>query len=548
MTFLLDVTWKSTALLAAACLVALCLRRKSAALRHHVWCLALAAILILPLLSIALPPLHLPTFTTILPESLLFRADAHGMTSRTTAAPALGPVRVASEQLLTNGGTLLVALWVIGAALSLSQMLVGWIAVERLREKARPVNLPEMDENVEIRETRPGSMPLAYGFFRPIILVPADVHEWSAERRRVVLLHELAHVRRRDGATRLLARFALALYWWHPLVWTAWRESLREQERAADDLVLNAGAGAASYASHLLDVARSLQSPVGLGSAALAMARPSQLEGRLSAILDSKRNRQGLRRASAISASLLALTLVVPVAALHTGGQVRFAAKTLPPSNDTFFILQGKSALSQKNYELAASFFERAQTANPQNAAEAEMWLAITQQIQENREVAVDLYRTALTLSEPDSATAATIMELYAKLLRDLKRDNDATKIAEQAARIRQMQGEQALTSAPMNPLALQSGGDVSAPKVVSKVEPKYSEDAKLARYTGTVLLAIEIGTDGLPRNIRVVHGLGLGLDQKAVEAVGQWKFSPGTQNGQPVIVSAHVEVNFRLL
>jgi len=91
-------------------------------------------------------------------------------------------------------------------------------------------------------------------------------------------------------------------------------------------------------------------------------------------------------------------------------------------------------------------------------------------------------------------------------------------------------------------------GGGVTAPSVLFKKDPEYSEEARKAKYQGVVLLAIEVSPDGKAQNIRVVRSLGLGLDEKAVEAVKQWKFKPGYRNGQPVTVAATIEVNFRLL
>jgi len=91
-------------------------------------------------------------------------------------------------------------------------------------------------------------------------------------------------------------------------------------------------------------------------------------------------------------------------------------------------------------------------------------------------------------------------------------------------------------------------GGGVTAPTLLSKVEPEYSEEARKAKYQGTVVLYIEVTPDGKAGNIRVQRSLGLGLDEKAIEAVKKWRFSPGKKNGQPVTVAATIEVNFRLL
>jgi protein TonB len=91
-------------------------------------------------------------------------------------------------------------------------------------------------------------------------------------------------------------------------------------------------------------------------------------------------------------------------------------------------------------------------------------------------------------------------------------------------------------------------GGSVSAPAILMKVEPEYSEEARKAKFQGTVVLMIVVDEKGMPRNIRVVRPLGLGLDEKAIEAVQRWRFKPGMKDGHAVATEATVEVNFRLL
>jgi TonB family protein len=91
-------------------------------------------------------------------------------------------------------------------------------------------------------------------------------------------------------------------------------------------------------------------------------------------------------------------------------------------------------------------------------------------------------------------------------------------------------------------------GGGVSAPVILYKVEPEYSEEARKAKYQGTVVLSIVIDEQGRPRDIKVIRPLGMGLDEKAIEAVSKWRFRPGYKDGKPVAVLATVEVNFRLL
>jgi len=89
--------------------------------------------------------------------------------------------------------------------------------------------------------------------------------------------------------------------------------------------------------------------------------------------------------------------------------------------------------------------------------------------------------------------------------------------------------------------------GGVTAPTLIYKTEPEYSEEARKAKYQGTVILACIVGADGKPRSLRVQHSLGMGLDEKALEAVREWKFSPAEKDGKPVAVAVNVEVQFRL-
>ena len=95
---------------------------------------------------------------------------------------------------------------------------------------------------------------------------------------------------------------------------------------------------------------------------------------------------------------------------------------------------------------------------------------------------------------------------------------------------------------------AKHSGGGVTAPILLSKIEPEFSEEARKAKLQGTVVLVAEVDTEGRVRRMRIVQSLGLGLDEKAMEAVNQWKFRPGLKNGKPAVVAAVIEVSFRLL
>jgi len=90
-------------------------------------------------------------------------------------------------------------------------------------------------------------------------------------------------------------------------------------------------------------------------------------------------------------------------------------------------------------------------------------------------------------------------------------------------------------------------GGGVSAPRAIYAPDPQYSDEARKAKYQGTVVLWVVVGPEGRPRDIRVSRSLGMGLVEKAIEAVRQWKFEPALKDGHPVAVQVNIEVDFRL-
>jgi hypothetical protein len=151
--------------------------------------------------------------------------------------------------------------------------------------------------------------PMAWGVARSVILLPSSANSWTVARRRAVLAHELAHVNRRDGLTQILVQLACSVYWFNPLVWFAERRMRVERERACDDYVLNLGTRPATYADHLLELARGVPNRATL--ATVSMAHPSQLETRLRAVLDPRLKRSKLSRsAAAFIVSSLATVMI----------------------------------------------------------------------------------------------------------------------------------------------------------------------------------------------------------------------------------------------
>jgi HEAT repeat protein/beta-lactamase regulating signal transducer with metallopeptidase domain len=350
---LADAVAKATLILVAASCISFALRRGSAAARHLVWTLALCSAVVLPALSLALPRWELPIVRTGsvqappaaareepgAPAPVANRLENGPRLPRAASAARdkaprndVSPVSSAIPLRLTWPQALF-TIWLAGALAILARLAIGVVAVRWLSRRTQEVTdarwLPmaralahQVGVRGRLRFLRSGraSMPVAAGIFRPSLIMPADADSWSDDRLRVVLLHELAHVKRRDCLTHLIAQVACAFYWFNPLAWIAAKRARTERERACDDLVLAAGTRGSDYADQLLDIARCMRGDrlAGLLSgASLAMAHQSQLEGRLIAILDPRVPRAGVSRARAFAAVALCSCAVAPLGALQ---------------------------------------------------------------------------------------------------------------------------------------------------------------------------------------------------------------------------------------
>jgi beta-lactamase regulating signal transducer with metallopeptidase domain/Leucine-rich repeat (LRR) protein len=218
-------------------------------------------------------------------------------------------------------------LWLAGVVLALTPVVLGVLSLRRLERAARRETAAAWLDLLDQLLTRLGfqrrvvllkaaqrRMPMTWGVLCPKVLLPEESGGWPEERRGAVLLHELAHAKRRDYLTHLVARLVCALYWFNPMVWLAARRMVAERERACDDIVLRHGAEPADYAEQVLEISAGLSTGWLAGCGGVAMARPSNLESRLLAILDAKRDRAALTRRAAVSASLLLTVILVPVA------------------------------------------------------------------------------------------------------------------------------------------------------------------------------------------------------------------------------------------
>jgi beta-lactamase regulating signal transducer with metallopeptidase domain/DUF4097 and DUF4098 domain-containing protein YvlB len=323
---------KATLVFLAGGLTALCLHRRSAALRHLVWTVTLSAAIVLAFATPILPDIAISTpewAAVAVTEPAPF---PNSLVEPTTAeqwpAEALRPS--ASVEPPRSTIDIRVLVWLGGSVAILCWCLLGRLGLARLLRRAERFEDPSWlddlrtagaPDRLRLYISPAIGSPATWGLFRPVIVLPPAARDWTAERRRVVLAHELAHVARGDGVANLIGWMACALYWPNPLAWITARRLRAEAERAADDHVLSRGVPPLEYAAHLLDVARGSRSMRLLGVSAIGMARPSSLEGRLLAVLDETRKRN-VPRITARRASWTACAgLVLPLAVLTPSGE-----------------------------------------------------------------------------------------------------------------------------------------------------------------------------------------------------------------------------------
>lgn len=396
--WLFEVSSKSTVIFAVAIVLCLLLRSAAARVRYMVWSTALLGVLCVPLLAWIIPNwqaellpertsaeqalIHVaapvqwitdesePLVRPILSRTARFNSAA----ARHEAAPAISdadgePAIIASAQTLYIHWTAwVVVIWCVGGLFVLGWLRLGMRCANGFARAARPLDDSHWTDlrdqatgelrirrSVKLLSSKHVATPMTWGFFRPIVLMPASAGAWPRERQRLVLLHELVHVKRFDWPIQILAQLACAMYWFHPLAWVAVRRLAIERELSCDDNVLSRGARPSEYASHLLEIARSLTSRTALPVATLTMATRSKLEGRLISILrKTNRNRRAILLVPAV---LLLASFVLALASLHPWGHPAKTVRRAAPQGD---LLDARGLFLEGRWAGAAEAFERA--------------------------------------------------------------------------------------------------------------------------------------------------------------------------------------------
>ena len=344
---LLELTVKAFMILAAAGLLTVLLRKTSAALRHTVWSLALGGLLLLPLLTVIVPawrvailpapdcapncaeaPLRAAAVATE-GELLLMPINPPAVAPQNSTETFVAPAKTWSF----NGVQLALMIWAAGVVFVLARLAFGTLRMRRITRDAdcltdyhwsamtsRLRGQLDLPSHISLYASAEIAMPVTWGVLRPVVVLPAESADWSSEWRRIVLLHELAHIKRRDCLTQMIANLACALYWCNPLVWVAARQLRNTREQACDDEVLAVGTRASEYASCLVDVAKSIAAAKYAAPVAVGMAC-SQLTERVTTILNPAVNRRKLTRRVVMLITMLVACLIVPLASLQPYSQ-----------------------------------------------------------------------------------------------------------------------------------------------------------------------------------------------------------------------------------
>jgi uncharacterized protein (TIGR03435 family) len=342
----LSILAKATSILVLALVALRMLRRVSASVRSVILASTFGTLMILPVAVVSMPPVALNV------GSVAVQPEPQNLSAATASVRSEYPVAARTDRSAKSIANrtrvpvrLLLAMgWATGALLFMAPVIETLCRLRRMRGSSRQWlkretlvrNLSReagLRRHVDLLVHEDLAVPFTYGLVRPAIVMPGDAQEWTDAEVRRALVHELEHVRRGDWPVHVMARVVCSLYWFHPLVWIAWRHFCLESERACDDAVVRSAEGI-GYAEQLVALARRLSrrapAPV------LSMANRGDLKARVAAILDENqaRGRIGVLSGGVTVGLAVALAVCIsPLKAMSDAGAD--AAIQAPEQHDT---------------------------------------------------------------------------------------------------------------------------------------------------------------------------------------------------------------------
>lgn len=528
---------RSSLVLAVALAALWSLRRQPAALRH--WLLAAALLL----------AAAQPVIKRVVPQLPI--GNAQWTAGQVPSAPAAVTTDVAFEIPASVSGASATSwrvwafrLWIAGAVFSLGVLLAGiawltWLgfhcreAGSSWQETAEEVRtLLRVRQRVRIAVTNHPAMLVTWGAIAPVILLPAGADGWPPDRIRLVLAHELAHLARRDWLIQLLAETGRALNWFNPLFWIACARLRRESEHACDDIVLDLGISSTSYASHLIDLARSFSVHGRTWLPAPSIARPSTLERRVRAMLNPQVNRRPVSRLRRAALAIILAALTVPIAAATApaagapSGVLRDPSGRVLPGATVRLSAIGSDAIHETQTDSTGAFrFGEIPDGDYMLSARLPGFLGARTRVRVNASTPpIDMTVQVGTLKETVTVKSGDVNTPFVP---------------------RYVPTRAACSTGAAGGNSTDVGGNLRPPFKLKHVVPRYKSEWASAGLSGNVLLQAVIGSDGKVRDIEVVSPVNAELEEEAVNAVSQWEFSSTCLNGEAIDVRIFVTVAF---
>jgi beta-lactamase regulating signal transducer with metallopeptidase domain len=540
---LLDSALRVSVVTGLALVAIMLLRGRSAAIRHWVLAAATACALALPALQPVVPSWQVAVAIPA-PLSRAVEATVPQAGPATSGRPV---VRQAAQSSDTwNVFVALGWLWLAGTAFFVGMLMTGFARLAWLASRADTVEsllwqqqLRELSQRygrarpVQLLQSHHPALLVTWGVRSPKILLPLGADTWPADRIRVVLAHELAHVIRHDWLSQISAEMLRALYWFNPLVWLASRRLREESERACDDAVLEMGVDGPVYATHLLEVAKGFSGYRRAWSPAPAIASPSHLERRVRAMLNARLNRRPLTRLARVAIVIAVVGITLPIAALAQASFSTFSGSVVDPMNGLLpkTVLVLTNTRTQAKYEVRSDASGRFEfvglppsdyllEANLPGFATLRGTVSVTGQ-----DVFQEIRLNVGELEETVTVTAGGGDRPDRPEPREVKK-----------------------RPLPVCPDALAGGigGRIRPPVKVRDVRPRYPIGVDDAKDEELVRLNAVIATDGSIKDLQVVEPAHPAFAAAAVEGVRQWGFDETLLNCAPTEVSMRVSVAFR--
>ena len=558
LNYLLNSLWQVPLIYLVAALAVRLTRSAGSHIEHRIWVAALLLETTLPACAFA------PSLRSIF-LSLMHTRSGH-VTTQTTILNVTA-VRDHSHLTAITASIVLIAyaatlLFVIG------RLLYRLHRTRTLRHTAQLITLDGEPLSIWQRCTRIFAVhnahvatsaeiagPSTIGIRRRIVLLPPTLlTSLSHEDLAAALAHEFAHMSRRDFAKNLLYELIALPITWHPVFWFTRLRIAESREMVCDEIAAHATHGTTRYAHSLLRLAASFSRPtpattlhaIGILDANILERRVMKLARNRSTAATSRRIATAavVLLAAATCATAMSLRLEIPAPALAITHAAIPAHAILASGAQ-----QPNGPIRVAGGVVAGQIISKVNPVYPQEAREQGIQGAVVLHAIIGADGAI---KELAVVSGPPELTTSAIEAVRQWVYKPYLLNGEPTEV-ETTITVNFSLGNSAQpssdphSSADNNGEPLLVGGSVRPPVLLHSVDPEYSESARKAKLSGDVIVGLTVDAAGEPQNVHVTRGLGNELDEKAIEAVQQYRFKPATKDGEPVAVALNVAVNFQI-